>query len=122
MRVLHVIAAARRGGAERLLWLIGRELQRSGVQVPVLFFEDGPLRAEFEAAGLVCHILGGGGRFRPELFPRIAATLRAIDPHVVHLHGLRALFHVGPMARAQRRPVAFGAHAVSMVKLSLIHI
>ena len=35
MPVLHVIAAARRGGAERLLWLIGRELQQSGVQVPV---------------------------------------------------------------------------------------
>ena len=116
MPVLHVIAAARRGGAERLLWLIGRELQRSGVQVPVLFFEDGPLRAEFEAAGLRCHVLGGSGRFRPALLPRIAATLRAIDPRMVHVHGLRALFHVGPVARAQRRPVAFGAHAVSMVK------
>ena len=116
MRVLHVIAAARRGGAEQLVWLVGRQLRRAGAEVTVLFFEDGPLRATFEGAGLVCHTLGGTGRFRPAALSRIRDVLRGCDPQVVHLHGLRALFHVGPLARAQHVPVVFGAHAVSEVK------
>lgn len=116
MRVLHVIAAARQGGAEQLLWLIGRELHRRGIHVTVLFFDDGPLRPRFEDAGLTCDVLPGVGRFRPTTFASIRATLRALDPSVVHVHGLRALFHVAPIARRQRYPVVYSAHSVSSVK------
>lgn len=116
MHALHVIAAARRGGAEQLLLLVGRELQRTGTRVSVLFFDDGPLRASFEDAGLACHVLGGRGAMRPGRLARLRSLLASLAPDVVHLHGLRALGHVGPLARTARIPVVYSSHSVSAVK------
>ena len=116
MHVLHVIAGARRGGAEQLLLLVGRELQQQGTRVSIVFFDDGPLRASFEAAGLDCHVVGGRGVVRPQALARMPALLAAQAPDMVHLHGLRALGHVGPLARMLRIPVVYASHSVSAVK------
>lgn len=116
MHVVHVIAAARRGGAEQLLLLIGRELQRSGTQTSVVFFDDGPMRERFESAGLSCRVLGGHGACRPSAILRIARVLADVRPDVVHFHGVRALTHGAPAASLTRTPVVYSTHAVSSVK------
>lgn len=116
MHVLHAIAAARRGGAEQLLLLVGRDLQRLGTRVSILFFDDGPLRASFEAAGLSCHVLGGQGIVRATRLARARRLVADLAPDVVHPHGLRALGHLGPLARIAGVPVVYASHAVSAVK------
>lgn len=116
MRVLHAIAAARRGGAEELVRLICRELRHRGVDVSVLFFEDGPFRADFRRAGVPAAVLGSACRASPRSILRMRRFVRGTDPHVVHVHGLRALGHLGLSRTATSRGLVFSAHAVSAVK------
>ena len=116
MRVVHVIAAARRGGAEQLLWLIGRHLQQTGTACSVVFFDDGPMRERFEEAGLSCHVLGGHGVVRPLAMIWAKRLLATLAPDVVHLHGMRALGHWAPVARVAGIPMVYSTHASASVK------
>jgi hypothetical protein len=116
VHVVHAIAAARRGGAEQLVLIVGRELQRAGTRITVVFFAEGLFRAAFEAAGINTRVLAGRGVFRPATAIRARAWLSELRPDVVHLHGMRALGHLAPMAYLLGVPVVYGAHAVSSVK------
>jgi glycosyltransferase involved in cell wall biosynthesis len=91
--VAFVIGSMSLGGAETQMALLATELVRRGWQVTLYSFEDGPVRARFEAGG-VRVVLGGydstsGGKLtklaklvRGQL--RLIALLMRDRPHVLH--------------------------------------
>lgn len=91
--ITFVIGSMSLGGAETQMALLATELVRRGWDVTLYSFEDGPVRAHFEA-GAVRVVLGGydscsGGKLR-KLGRLIRGQLRLIGlllrerPHVLH--------------------------------------
>jgi glycosyltransferase involved in cell wall biosynthesis len=104
IKVLHVITALRRGGAEHTLkrLLEGSDRQRFPSQVAELQ-PGGPLRADIEALGIPVHALGitGPSRFPAGLI-RLRALMRRARPDIVQTW----LYHadvMGALARLPRR-------------------
>jgi glycosyltransferase involved in cell wall biosynthesis len=65
VKVLFVMPAAHRhGGAENILWTYLRHVDRERIEPAVVFFGDGPFRAEVAGLGMSTHVL------RPEDCPR----------------------------------------------------
>lgn len=86
MRIMFLIRSLGQGGAERQLVVLAGELLRRGHQVSVaVFYGDGPLRADLQAAGVPVHDLHKGGRW--DVVPFLWRLWRLIGrerPHVVH--------------------------------------
>jgi glycosyltransferase involved in cell wall biosynthesis len=102
---------ARLGGAENLLWMFLRNLDRKRIEPSVVFFGDGPFPGETAAAGIRTHVIPAG-RLRQvhrtaANIGRLTALLRRERPDVVlnwltrsQLHGGVAALLAGARARS----------------------
>ncbi len=71
LRVLHLLSSLERGGTERLVLLLAREQVRLGCQVEVaVLTSEGPMAAEFKAAGFRVHSLGLRHKLAPAALAR----------------------------------------------------
>ena len=79
MKIAHVLSSLHTGGAERVAHLIVERLVRMGHELVVISLEeftDGPLRADFEAAGArVLLVPKRRGGFDRTLSARLLAEL-----------------------------------------------
>jgi glycosyltransferase involved in cell wall biosynthesis len=110
--------AERRGGAERMLLLLLRHLDRTRVEPRVVFLEPGPFASEIADLGIPTHVIAAG-RLRNVArgtiaIGRMARLIRRERPDVcvswmgkTHLYG-------GPAARLSRsdRPVLWWLHTI----------
>jgi glycosyltransferase involved in cell wall biosynthesis len=88
------------GGAETLLLEVFRRLDRARVLPRIVCLrEEGPLAAEFRAAGVPVEVLGRRDRLHLSTVPRLAAKLRADGTDVVLVnHHHRAALTLGRAA------------------------
>ena len=100
--VLFIITALGVGGSERQLTMLASALPRADFKVAVYAFQDGPVRAELEAADVEVMLAPWAGEGHPFGVPKIALDLfrimRRRRPRIVHFF-LPAAYLVGaPMA------------------------
>lgn len=111
--VLFVMSVAeRRGGAERMLWLLLREHDRSVIAPAVVFLCDGPFVAETRALGIPAAVIDAGRMRQAGHGARsIGALARLIlgrRPDVIFSWTGKAHFYVGPAAMLARRSASTG--------------
>jgi glycosyltransferase involved in cell wall biosynthesis len=84
-RILHIIPTFDRAGAEKQLLVLAAGLPRDefGVHVCALT-RDGPLKAEFRAAGIPTAIIGKRMKVDPITFTRLVRHIRHLQPDIVH--------------------------------------
>jgi len=101
-RSIHLVKTARpeSTGICRIIMSLARFAKPHGYAVSVLFFEDGPLRAEMAEAGISAHAISWKGTFQD--LPgavRACVWLRRNCPEIVHLHwggrAVRAISRLG---------------------------
>ncbi|MGE3764573.1 MAG: glycosyltransferase [Kofleriaceae bacterium] len=102
LSIVHVLSSFGVGGQERVaLDLAIGQLARGHV-VSVISLApapDGPLAAEFAAAGVAVHRVAKRGGIDPTLVPRLALVLRRLGANVVHTHNPLPLIYGAPAAR-----------------------
>ncbi len=118
MRVVVVNQSGGLYGIERMLLALLPALRTRGVDVTFLALcreedEGGALGRLLREQGIPVHFVPitrfvGLGPLR-----RVVATLRACDPHVVHVHGYKAATAVGLARLLWRRPVLATVHSES---------
>jgi glycosyltransferase involved in cell wall biosynthesis len=89
LRVAHLLATLRIGGAERFCVDLASALCADGVESSIATLADGgPLEAVAQEMGITVHV--GRRKFRRDPRPVLAAAkhLSALRPDVVHLHDL----------------------------------
>ena len=88
------------GGAEMLLLNVLRRMDRSAVRPRLVCLRsEGPLAAEFRAAGVPVEVLGRSGRWDLSTVPRLVRSLRADRTDVVLVnHHHRAALTLGRIA------------------------
>ncbi len=87
MRVVQVIEALTRGGAERLVIELARELGRRGVCSRVLCLrDDGPWASDIAAEGIYAGCLGKRRGLDVSCALRLRRALDALDADVVNAH------------------------------------
>ncbi len=84
MRVLHCIPSMEGGGAERQLTYLATALAREGCEVHVALTRAGANWSRLEASGASIHQLGTSGTHDPRLLMRLARTIAAVEPVIVH--------------------------------------
>lgn len=84
-KVAHVTSSLMRGGAEKVLYLLIKELQKHDISQVVFYFHDGPYVQEIEQLGITTHqIKGWLWRYDPIFFLRLYKALRHQKPAVIH--------------------------------------
>ncbi len=87
VKVLFLMPLAHRhGGAENILWNFLRNVDRSRVEPSVVFFDDGPFRAEVESLGMAAHVLRPEDCPRPRIAlfpPRLARIVHREAPDLI---------------------------------------
>lgn len=87
VKVLFVMPLAHRhGGAENVLWNFLQSVDRSRVEPALVFFEEGPFRAEVASLGMSAHVLRPDDCPRPRIAlfpPRLARIVRGEDPDLL---------------------------------------
>lgn len=113
-RVVHVLSSFGIGGQERVAFDLAVSQRRAGCQVAALSLApppDGPLAAEFRAAGVEVDRVA---RPRPGidllLIPRIARWLARRGTELVHTHNRMALIYGAPAARLAGARVVHTKH------------
>jgi glycosyltransferase involved in cell wall biosynthesis len=110
LRVLHAIAPARTGGAERVLVQLAAAQRDRGHAVHVflsldpLDATDHPVSQALQDAGIAVTVAAVGGRAYGAERQSFRAVLQGVEPSVVHAHGYRADLVDLPVAR--RRGIA----------------
>ena len=86
LRILFVIRALVRGGAERQLVTLAKALSARGHEVAiVVFYGGGPLETDLADSGVAVHALGKRGRWDVlAFFLRLARLVRAVNPEILH--------------------------------------
>ncbi len=106
------------GGAEVLLLELFRRMDRAVVEPEVVCLrEEGPLAADFRAAGVPVTVLDRSGRFDLSTLPRLARHLRARRTDVVLVnHHHRAALTLGRLAArlARVRANVVAAHDMDL--------
>jgi glycosyltransferase involved in cell wall biosynthesis len=108
------------GGAETLLLDVFGRLDRDRVLPRILCLrEEGPLAAEFRAAGVPVEVLGRRDRFHLSTVPRLARRLRADGTDVVLVnHHHRAALTLGrAAARLAGVPSVVAAHDMDLASV-----
>jgi glycosyltransferase involved in cell wall biosynthesis len=107
MRVLHCIPSMQRGGAQRQLTYIARELVRVGWDIHVAVASDGPNLARLEATGATVHRLASSNHHDPRLIARLSRIVRRVRPDLIQvwLRQMEALG--GVVALANGTPFIF---------------
>jgi len=111
LHIAHVVLRLDVGGLERVVLDLVREAQREGHETSVICLErPGVLaRSAIELGARVVSLAKRPG-LRPGLVKRIARTLAALQPDVVHTHQIGALLYAGRAARRLRLPVVHTEH------------
>jgi len=85
IRILHVIPALDRGGAEKQLGLLCGNIDRARFEPHVaVLARDGPSRAELDAAGAPITVIGKYGKLDPFALLRLARHIQSVGPDIVH--------------------------------------
>jgi glycosyltransferase involved in cell wall biosynthesis len=97
-RVLHLAKVAGISGSENHLLLLLPALARKGFDVELAMLHGGEagaeeLAARLEASGVAVHRLRFAGAASPRTFARVARTVRARRPDILHTHLVHADFH-----------------------------
>lgn len=121
-KVLHVSAAAERGGLESVLLNILTSLDRSRFVPQVLLLEDGPFVRDLERTGTEARVIKTG-RVREiwkgrRAVTEIAQLIRAQGIHVVHTHNAKAHIYGGLAAAIAGVPSLYHLHGVPRLTLS----
>jgi glycosyltransferase involved in cell wall biosynthesis len=116
LRVLHVSAAAERGGVEVILLNIIKYIDRTRFSPKVLFLTDGPFVREVEAAGVEAHVIEAG-RVRQiirgsKAVGRTARLIREDGIDLVHSHNAKAHLYGGMAAVITGVPSLLHLHGV----------
>lgn len=118
MKVAHVIAPGPIAGAERVVIGGIGALRGAGTDARLVVLGDARVPAaahDFTLAALARHIapdvIWAGGRLDPRALISLRATLAALAPDLVHVHGYRALFYA--LAAGGRTPVVATHHGVT---------
>jgi glycosyltransferase involved in cell wall biosynthesis len=113
-RIVHVLSSFGMGGQERVAFDLAVSQRRAGCQVTALSLApppDGPLAAEFVAAGIAVERVA---RPRPGVDPilvlRLARWLRRHHIELVHTHNRMALIYGAPAGRLARAAVVHTKH------------
>jgi glycosyltransferase involved in cell wall biosynthesis len=113
-RVAHILSSFGIGGQERVAFDLAVSQLRAGCRVTALSLApppDGPLAAEFAAAGIEVERVA---RPRPGVDPllilRLARWLRRHRVELVHTHNRMALIYGAPAARLARAAVVHTKH------------
>lgn len=114
MRVAHVLSSFGMGGQERVAYDLAVSQLRAGWSVTALSLApppDGPLAAEFRAAGVeVDRVARPRPGVDPMLVVRIARWLRQHRIELVHTHNRMALIYGAPAARLAGARVVHTKH------------
>lgn len=116
LKILHVSAAAERGGLEVVLLNILKCLDRARFTPQVLFLENGPFIREVEATGTETHVIEVG-RVRQVLKGgrAVAGAIRIIKEEgiqLVHSHNAKAHIYGGIAAAIAGVPSIYHLHGV----------
>ncbi len=113
-RIVHILSSFGMGGQERVAFDLAVSQLRAGCQVTAVSLApppDGPLAAEFTAAGITVERVA---RSRPGLDPlliaRLARWLRSRRIELVHTHNRMALIYGAPAGRLARARVVHTKH------------
>lgn len=122
VRLLHVTAAAERGGLEVIVLNIVNNLDRSRFTPQVLFLADGPFVEEVRAAGIETHVIESG-RVRQLLrgkrsVARVRQLIRDQEIDIVHTHNSKAHVYGGLAARLEGVPTLYHLQGVPRPSLS----
>ncbi len=113
-RIVHLLSSFGMGGQERVAFDLATSQLRAGCWVAALSMApppDGPLAAEFRAAGaLVDRVARPRPGVDPLLIPRIARWLLQHDVELVHTHNRFALIYGAPAARLAGARVVHTKH------------
>jgi glycosyltransferase involved in cell wall biosynthesis len=102
--IVHVLSSFGLGGQEKVALDLAAGQVRRGHRVAVVSLApppDGPLAAEFTAAGVATHAVAKrpSGGLDATLVPRLAWTFRKLGAKVVHTHNPLPLIYGAPAAR-----------------------
>jgi glycosyltransferase involved in cell wall biosynthesis len=103
--IVHVLSSYGVGGQERVALDLAAGQVARGHRVSVVSLApapDGPLAAEFAAAGVETVTIPKRGGLDPTLVPRLARAFRARNAEVVHTHNPLPLIYGAPAARLAR--------------------
>lgn len=113
-RIVHVLSSFGMGGQERVAYDLAVSQRRAGCDVVALSLApppDGPLAAEFIAAGVdVDRVARPRPGVDPWLVARIARWLRRRRAELVHTHNRMALIYGAPAARLAGARVVHTKH------------
>ncbi|HKA92015.1 MAG TPA: glycosyltransferase [Haliangiales bacterium] len=112
--VAHVLSSFGMGGQERVALDLAASQVRAGYRVSAVSLApppDGPLAAEFRAAGAeVDRVARPGPGFDPALVLRLGRWLRKHRVDLTHTHNRMALIYGAPAARLARSAVVHTKH------------
>ena len=116
LKVLHVSAAAERGGLEVIFFNILRCLDRSRFTPHVVFLTDGPFVREVQEAGIQTHVINAG-RVREimtggKAIVGLRRLMRDQGIDIVHTHNAKAHIYGGVAARLAGLPVLYHLQGV----------
>ena len=103
LKVCQIIPTLVRGGAEKQMSLLARNLAPDRFESHVVVLtHSGPVEQELRDAGVQVHVIGKRGKFDPFAYRRLTAKLRELQPSIVHTwifaansYGRAAAKHVG---------------------------
>ena len=103
-RVVHVASGREWRGGQRQVWLLARELARSGVDQVVVTGTGSELSERLAGDGVRVREVPWAAGLDPRVLPGLLAELRG-TPAVVHAHDAHAVTLGGVAARLARRPL-----------------
>lgn len=118
MRVAHLIAPGPLAGAERVVLGGVAALRATGLDTHLITLGDARVphaardfRDAALASGTASAVLWAAGRLDPRAAVTLHATLAALAPDLLHVHGYRALFYA--LAATRRPPIVATHHGVT---------
>ncbi len=99
MKVAQILSSFGMGGQERVALDLSRGLMAHDCEVMAVAFADGPLRKEFELAGIPTAVELKGAGFDASLIFRLARLFRREKVKLVHTHNPQPLIYGAPAAR-----------------------
>jgi len=110
MRILHCIPSMGGGGAERQLCYTAEQMFRDGLDVHVVYFQDGPNTQRLKSSGVKIHHLTCISNYDPTIIYKIIKTARKIQPHIIQtwipqidvLAGISSMLTTTPFILSER--------------------
>jgi glycosyltransferase involved in cell wall biosynthesis len=102
VNIVHVLSSYGVGGQERVALDLAAGQVARGHRVSVVSLApppDGPLAAEFAAAGVETITIAKGRGVDPTLVPKLARAFRARGAEIVHTHNPQPMIYGAPAAR-----------------------